>query len=63
MDFNKYYTVQDVAEMLNVSRNTVLNFKSRSVEKNPLVFLKIGNQWRISKEKLNEWIAKEQKTD
>lgn len=47
----KILTLREVAEMLNVSVETVLNL----VAQNQLRGIKIGNQWRFQKKDIEEW--------
>ena len=62
-DVKQFHTLNEVAQILGVSRNTILNWKNRPTNQNPLVFIKLGNHWRIKKEKLEQWIQKEQNKD
>ena len=54
----KYYSIQQVSKLLNVSRTTLFNFRNR--KENPLVFVKIGMNYKISHVKLKKWIENEQ---
>ena len=44
----RYLTVTEVAEMLNVSYETALNFVKHNVE-----YVTVGRQYRVSESKLN----------
>ena len=44
----RYLTVTEVAEMLNVSYETALNFVKHNVE-----YVTVGRQYRVSEDKLN----------
>jgi excisionase family DNA binding protein len=45
-------TVPEAAELLQVSKRTLL----RMVSRNELPAFKVGGQWRISESRLSEWI-------
>ena len=48
-----YLTVEDVAERFGVNVTTVY----RLVQHGKLPAFKIGNQWRFSETRLDEWVA------
>lgn len=50
----KFYTVQEVAEFLRVNERTVLNF----IASGELKATRVGRQYRISQEQLDEYIAR-----
>lgn len=47
----KYLTIEDVAEMLQVTRSTIYNFKKKG-----LPFIKIGKTVRFDQEEVIDWI-------
>lgn len=49
-----YLTVEEIAEMLQVSIDTVRNWINR--KKNPLPGFKIGREWRVERKDLDEFI-------
>jgi excisionase family DNA binding protein len=49
-----YLTVEEIAEMLQVSIDTVRNWINR--KRNPLPAFKIGREWRVERKDLNEFI-------
>lgn len=56
MNNNEFYTVEQVAELLQVHWQTVLNYiKSRKLEA-----VKLGKGYRITKEAINFFIKKNQ---
>lgn len=57
MKENQILTLQEVAEMLNVSPETVLNLISQKELKGK----KVGNQWRFEKKDIESWKAKQEK--
>ncbi|NQU44529.1 helix-turn-helix domain-containing protein [bacterium] len=48
----KMLSVETVAERFNVSPRTVI----RLIERRQIKALRVGRQWRISKEWLEEWL-------
>ena len=50
---DKFYTVQEVADLLQVHWQSVLNY----IKNGKLKALKLGKGYRISKESLDEFIA------
>ncbi|MBC8525835.1 MAG: PTS sugar transporter subunit IIA [Candidatus Cloacimonetes bacterium] len=57
MKKDQILTLQEVAEMLNVSPETVLNLLSQKEIKGK----RIGNQWRFMRGNIEEWFAKQEK--
>lgn len=58
-DFNKdddlqYYTTDEVADFLKISRRTIYNL----LEKGLLKGVKIGKTWRFSKQDIQDYIQK-----
>ena len=54
MDNNKpFLTVEEVAERFGVNVTTVY----RLVKRGKLPAFKVGNQWRFSETRLEEWVA------
>ncbi|MFA5638558.1 MAG: helix-turn-helix domain-containing protein [Anaerovoracaceae bacterium] len=47
----KYMTIEDVSEMLQVTRTTIYNLKKRG-----LPFIKIGKTLRFDREDVVDWI-------
>lgn len=54
MEEEKYYTIQEVADMLKVAYLTVY----RWIKGNELVAVKAGKQYRISKTSLDNYLKK-----
>jgi excisionase family DNA binding protein len=48
-----YLTVEDVAKRFGVNVTTVY----RLVQQGKLPAFKVGNQWRVSETRLEEWVA------
>jgi len=48
-----YLTIQDVARRFGVNTTTVYRLAKRG----KLPAFKVGNQWRFSEDRLNEWVA------
>lgn len=48
-----YLTIQDVAKRFGVNTTTVYRLAKRG----KLPAFKVGNQWRFSEDRLNEWVA------
>ena len=48
-----YLTVEDVAKRFGINVTTVY----RLVQQGKLPAFKIGNQWRVSETRLDEWVA------
>jgi excisionase family DNA binding protein len=55
MEKDQILTLQEVAEILNISAETVLNLLSQKEIKG----IRIGNQWRFHKSDIVEWQAKQ----
>ncbi len=53
-DHLKFYTTQEVAEILKMNVQVI----SRKIQKGDLIGYKIGKDWRISEKDLTEWIAR-----
>lgn len=53
MSETPYLTVEDVAKRFGVNVTTVY----RLVQQGKLPAFKIGNQWRLSETRLDEWVA------
>jgi excisionase family DNA binding protein len=53
MSGKAYLTVEDVAKRFGVNVTTVY----RLVQRGKLPAFKIGNQWRFSEHRLEEWVA------
>jgi excisionase family DNA binding protein len=51
-----YLTVEDIAQLLDVSVDTVRNWINR--KKDPLPAYKVGRQWRIKREDFEEFMKK-----
>lgn len=49
---NDFYTIDDVAERLRISKTTVF----RLLDRKELPGYKIGGQWRISPEQLDKYL-------
>lgn len=49
-----YLTVEEVAEMLQVSVETVRGYINR--KKNKLPAFKVGREWRVRKTDLDRWV-------
>ena len=47
----KFLTVEDVAEMLQVTRTTIYNLKKKG-----LPFIKLGKNIRFDEEAVGEWV-------
>lgn len=56
MENNEFYTVEQVAELLKVHWQTVLNY----IKSGKLKAVKLGKGYRISKEAFNEFIKDNQ---
>ena len=50
----EFITVEELADMLNVSHRTV----QRLVRRKELPAIRIGRQWRFRKEWIDEWLDK-----
>ena len=48
-----YLTIQDVAKRFGVNTTTIYRLAKRG----KLPAFKVGNQWRFSEDRLNEWVA------
>ena len=53
MPEQSYLTIEDVAKRFGVNVTTVY----RLVQRGKLPAFKIGNQWRFSETRLDEWVA------
>lgn len=54
MEYNKpFLTVEEVAQRFGVNVTTVY----RLVKRGKLPAFKVGNQWRFSEARLEEWVA------
>jgi len=51
---NEMLTVETVAQQFNVSTRTVV----RLIERRELRALRVGRQWRVRQEWIDEWVAK-----
>ena len=54
----KFYTVEEIAEGLNVSKRTLYRF----IQSGQLHAVKIGQNWRISKKDFEDFIAAQEQT-
>ena len=52
----KFLTIEDLAEMLQVTRTTIYNLKNKG-----LPFIKLGKNIRFDQEEVIDWIKKGQK--
>jgi excisionase family DNA binding protein len=52
----KWLSVQQVAEELNLSVETIRNYINHRDPKERLVAAKFGRDWRVKREDLDEWI-------
>ena len=57
MDDKPYLSVEDVANMLGVSVDTVRNYISR--RKNPLPAYRFGREYRINKAEFDVWVKQQ----
>lgn len=57
----EFYTVEQIAQKLQVSEDTVTNFLKR--KKNRLKGYKVGRQWRVRIEDYEEWLRNQQYSD
>jgi len=55
---NEYLTIDQVAELLNVSAKTI----RRLVRRSELPGFKVGGQWRIKRADIDEWVAAQKRT-
>ena len=53
MSEQSYLTIEDVAQRFGVNVTTVY----RLVQQGKLPAFKVGNQWRFSETRLEEWVA------
>ena len=53
MSEKSYLTIEDVAKRFSVNVTTVY----RLVQQGKLPAFKVGNQWRFSETRLEEWVA------
>lgn len=58
MEEIKYYTVEEIAEGLNVSKRTVYRF----MQSGKLHAVKIGQNWRISKQDFDNFMEEQPQT-
>lgn len=56
MSTTKWLSVQQVADELNLSVETIRNYINHPNPKERLVAAKFGRDWRIKREDLDEWI-------
>lgn len=49
----KFLTIEDVAEMLQVTRTTIYNLKKKG-----LPFIKLGKNIRFNQDEVVEWVMK-----
>ena len=54
----KFLTVEDVAEMLQVTRTTIYNLKKKG-----LPFIKLGKNIRFDQEEVVEWVKSNSMTE
>lgn len=54
----KYLTIDDLVEMLQVTRSTIYNLKKRG-----LPFIKIGANIRFEQSEVIDWLNRKQKTE
>lgn len=54
----KFLTVEDVAEMLQVTRTTIYNLKKKG-----LPFIKLGKNIRFDQEQVVEWVKSNTMTE
>lgn len=59
MAIEKLYTVQEVAEILQVHERTVFRYMEAG-NKNQLKAFKVGRAWRIKESELNRYINNQQ---
>jgi len=52
----KWLSVQQVAEELNLSIDTIRNYINHRDPKERLVAAKFGRDWRVKREDLDKWI-------
>lgn len=50
----KFYTVQEVAQLLRVNERTILNL----IERGEIKAVQVGNRYRISQEALDDYLAR-----
>lgn len=60
MTMEKLYTVQEVAEILQVSQRSVFRYMEAN-NKNQLQAFKVGRSWRIKESELKRYINDQQK--
>lgn len=54
---SQVYTVQEMQEMLNISRESAYRFAGEVYQKQePFVILKIGKSFRIPKDSFDRWM-------
>ncbi len=58
---NPYYTVEEVAEILRVSIDTVRNYINR--KKNKLPAYKLGKEYRIAKVDFDKWMEQQKNSE
>lgn len=61
MEQKPFYTVDEIAEMLQVSIDTVRNWINR--KKNKLPAFKIGREWRVQREDFEQFIRERKNTN
>lgn len=52
----KWLSVQQIAEELNLSIDTIRNYINHKDPKERLVAAKFGRDWRVKREDLDKWI-------
>ena len=52
----KWLSVQEVAEELGLSIETIRNYINHPIPKEKLIAAKFGRDWRIKREDLDKWI-------
>jgi len=56
MEYEKYYSLNEVADILKVHYNTVL----RWITLDKLNATKVGDSWRVSESQLNKFLGKQE---
>lgn len=54
MSETKFYTIREVAKILRVNERTVLN----EIDRGELRATRVGRQWRVSQEALDDYIQR-----
>lgn len=55
---DEYLTIDQVAELLNVSAKTI----RRLVRRNEIPGFKVGGQWRIKRADIDDWVTAQKRT-